>query len=49
MPPFGLQGTINSPVNLMNVFQALIEIREESAEVVAMQLEKNVDHVFFSI
>ena len=49
MPPFGLQGTINSPVNLINVFQALIEIRPESAEVVVMQLEKNVDHVFFSV
>jgi len=49
MPPFGLQGTINSPLNLINVFQALKDIRAESAEVIAEQLEQNVEQLFFTL
>lgn len=48
MPPLGQQGMSNSPLNLVTVFQALVAIREESAEVIAKQLEVNVEQLFFS-
>ena len=48
MPPLGHQGMSNSPLNLVTVFQALVTIREESAEVIAEQLEVNVEQLFFS-
>ena len=48
MPPLEFQGKINTPLNLMPIFQALSNIREESAEVIAQQLEMNVDTLFFS-
>mgnify|MGYP003384714768 CR=1 FL=1 len=48
MPPLDQQGMSNSPLNLVTVFQALVAIREESAEVIAKQLEVNVEQLFFS-
>ncbi|MBU2894240.1 TatD family hydrolase [Colwellia sp. D2M02] len=44
----GVIGQPNSPTYIVNVFQVLSEIRAESAEVIAMQLEKNLDDMFFS-
>lgn len=48
MPPFGMQGTHNSPLNLVAVFQALVTIRSETEEVIAKQIESNVEQLFFS-
>lgn len=48
MPLFTMQGQPNSPVNIINIFQVLKTIRVESAEVIAKQLEDNIDQVFFS-
>ena len=48
MPPLGQQGMNNSPLNLLIVFQALVAIRAESSDVVAQQLELNVDQLFFA-
>ncbi len=47
MPPFGMQGMNNSPINLIAVFQALIAIRDEPEEVIAKQIETNVEQLFF--
>ncbi|MBL0710268.1 MAG: TatD family hydrolase [Colwellia sp.] len=47
MPPIDQQGQINSPLNLKQIFQSLTNIRSESAEEIAEQLEQNVDHVFY--
>lgn len=44
----GVIGQPNSPAYIVNVFQVLSEIRAESAEVIATQLEKNLDDMFFS-
>jgi TatD DNase family protein len=48
MPPFGMQGMSNSPLNLINVFQALVLIRDEPKEVITEQIELNVEQLFFS-
>ena len=48
MPPFGMQGMNNSPLNLVTVFQALVAIRSEPKEVIAEQIEANVERLFFS-
>lgn len=48
MPPFGIQGINNSPLNLVTVFQALVAIRSEPKEVIAKQIEANVEQLFFS-
>lgn len=48
MPPFGMQGINNSPLNLVTVFQALVTIRSEPKEVIAKQIEANVEQLFFS-
>ena len=48
MPPLGKQGEVNSPLNIVEIFQALTEIRTESAEEVANQLEENNNQLFFS-
>jgi len=39
---------INTPVNLVKIFDALTKIRSESADEIATQLEKNIEKVFFS-
>jgi len=46
MPLLGQQGKINSPLNVVKVFQALTEIRAESAEEIARQIELNVEQLF---
>jgi TatD DNase family protein len=48
MPPFGQQGFINTPLNLLSVFSALTNIRDESATAIAEQIESNVNELFFS-
>jgi len=48
MPPSGQQGMINSPLNLIKVFQSLVSIRKESDELIAAQIETNVNRLFFS-
>jgi TatD DNase family protein len=42
MPPFGTQGSNNSPLNVLAVFQALSVIRDEPATMIAAQIEHNV-------
>ena len=49
MPLFGYQGEINSPLRLLDVFNHLCEIREESAEEIAATVESNINEVFFNI
>jgi len=46
MPLNGFQGEPNSPLRIVNVFNALVNIRCESAEQVAEQIELNVDGIF---
>lgn len=48
MPPMSMQGMSNSPINLMIIFQALIAIRSEAKEAIALQVEQNVEQLFFS-
>lgn len=48
MPPSGQQGLSNTSLNLIPVFNALVAIRDESAGVIAEQVEANVDQLFFS-
>jgi TatD DNase family protein len=48
MPTFGQQGRANSPLNLIAVFQALAAIRDEPQEIIAEQIETNVEQLFFS-
>lgn len=45
MPLDGFQGQANSPLHTVTVFEYLAAIREESKEVLAAQLEKNVSDV----
>lgn len=46
IPLFGYQGQDNSPLQLPKVFEQLVEIRNESAEALAEQIELNVKEVF---
>ncbi|WDE06408.1 TatD family hydrolase [Thalassomonas viridans] len=46
MPLSGFQGQSNSPLRLINVFECLTRIRQEPAEVIARQIEKNINEVF---
>ena len=46
MPLAGHQGEANSPLRIIDVFNRLVEIRSESAEVIAEQLELNVAKVY---
>jgi len=41
------EGPINSPVNLIKIFEVLTTIRTESALEVAEQLEQNIEQIFF--
>lgn len=47
MPPLGQQGMFNTPVNLIQIFQALAAIRDEPKSVIAEQIELNVEQLFF--
>lgn len=48
MPLMGMQGTHNSPLNLITVYKTLVALRSESDEIIAEQIEQNVEHLFFS-
>ena len=48
MPPFGQQGLINTPLNLLTVFKALSIIRDEPEAIIAKQIESNVETLFFN-
>jgi TatD DNase family protein len=48
MPLLGMQGQNNSPLNIVSIFQALVAIRNEPQEVIAEQIEANVEQLFFS-
>ncbi|MBL4765458.1 MAG: TatD family hydrolase [Colwellia sp.] len=48
MPPFGQQGLINTPLNLLTVFKALSTIRDESEVIIAKQIESNINELFFN-
>ncbi|MEW6982269.1 TatD family hydrolase [Colwelliaceae bacterium 6471] len=45
MPLYQFQGQHNSPLQVINVFTALCQIRAESAEVIAEQIELNIDNL----
>ena len=49
MPLYGFQGQDNSPLQLINVFQALTNIRLESSTEIAHALEENVKSVLPNI
>ena len=42
MPLYGFQGQDNSPLHVINVFQALANIRTETTEVLAYALQENI-------
>ena len=46
MPLSGFQGEINSPLHIIEIFNTLVNIRSESAELIAEQLELNSETVF---
>ncbi|NMP31960.1 TatD family hydrolase [Thalassotalea sp. M1531] len=46
MPLAGYQGHPNHPKRIINVFEHLLAIREESAEQLAMQMEENINQLF---
>ena len=43
MPLYGFQGEINTPLRVPDIFNSLVQIRAESVEVIAEQLELNVE------
>ena len=45
MPPSGLQGNINSPLNLPLIFQHLCNIRSEKPDKIAQQIENNINEL----
>lgn len=48
MPPLGQQGSANTPLNLLTVFDALSALRNESKATIAEQMEINVEQLFFN-
>ncbi len=46
MPLSGYQGQPNSPLRLINVFELLVDIRTESEQDIAQQIEVNLDQLF---
>ncbi|WP_281556138.1 TatD family hydrolase [Thalassomonas sp. RHCl1] len=46
MPLAGFQGQSNSPLKLVNVFNCLTQIRQEPAEVIAKEIESNINALF---
>ncbi len=39
---------VNSPINLLKIFELLANIRTESSQDIALQLEKNIEQLFFN-
>jgi TatD DNase family protein len=46
MPLYGFQGESNSPLRIINVFERLVELREESEEEIAEKIEQNISEAF---
>lgn len=46
MPLFGQQGEVNTPLALIDVFNCLVEIRDEEKEEIAQQIESTISQVF---
>jgi TatD DNase family protein len=46
MPLYGFQGESNSPLRLVNIFEKLVELREESREEIAEKIENNIIEMF---
>jgi len=46
MPLYSKQGQNNSPLELITVFEALVQIRQEKRELIAEQIEANVNQLF---
>lgn len=46
MPLYGFQGESNSPLRIINVFEKLVELREESDEEIAEKIEQNILKTF---
>lgn len=46
MPLYGYQGENNSPLHLLNIFEKLVEIRQENQEEIAEAIEKNITELF---
>ena len=46
MPLYGYQGQANSPLQIIKVFECLAEIRQETAEQLAEQIETNISQLF---
>jgi TatD DNase family protein len=46
MPLYGFQGEKNSPLRLVNIFERLVEIREEDHEEIADTIEANLSNIF---
>lgn len=44
----GMIGEPNTPSNVVNVFNVLKNIRDESADTIAIQIETNINEVFFA-
>ena len=42
------QQQINSPINLTTIFEMLVKVRAQSADDIALQLEENIEQLFFS-
>lgn len=46
MPLYGFQGENNSPLRIVNIFERLVELREECHEEIAEKIEQNILDVF---
>ncbi|MBA6230831.1 MULTISPECIES: TatD family hydrolase [unclassified Colwellia] len=46
MPLNGFQGENNSPLRIVNVFNKLVELRQESSEEIADEIENNISSLF---
>jgi len=46
MPLYGFQGESNSPLRLINIFEKLVELRHESPEEIAQEIEQNIATLF---
>ncbi len=46
MPLYGFQGESNSPLRIINVFERLVELREESHDEIAEKIEQNISETF---
>ncbi|MEW6992129.1 TatD family hydrolase [Colwelliaceae bacterium 6441] len=46
MPLFGKQGQVNTPLTIIEVFESLSGLREESAQCIAQTIENNIQQLF---